>query len=329
MRTLTAAVVVLLALAACSDPAPDPEPPPAPPASGSEAPAGWQRLAPAPSERTEVAAALAGRTIVVAGGYRADGATVPTVELFDLDTGRWSAGPPLPLAVNHAMAATVGGKAHVFGGYTGGNAPATAAYRLDGDRWTALAPLPAARAAGTAVAIGDRVYVAAGIAPGGTLAAEMLVYDAAANRWSTVPGPPTRREHLGGAAAKGLVYTVGGRTSGAGNLGAVEAFDPASGRWEKLPDLPTARGGLAATGVCDSRVVAIGGEELGAGGETFDEVELFEVAERRWFALPGLPTPRHGLGVVAAGSTVYVLAGGPKPGLFVSAATESLPLRGC
>ena len=42
--------------------------------------------------------------------------------------------------------------------------------------------------------------------------------------------------------------------------------------------------------------------------------------------VPDVPTPRHGLGVAAAGRRVYVVAGGPRPGLFVSDANEVLML---
>jgi hypothetical protein len=56
-------------------------------------------------------------------------------------------------------------------------------------------------------------------------------------------------------------------------------------------------------------------------------VFAFDTRTRRWSALPDLPTPRHGLGVVSFGGTVYVIGGGPEPGLHVSAANESLALR--
>ncbi|HEY9457823.1 MAG TPA: kelch repeat-containing protein, partial [Gaiella sp.] len=49
-------------------------------------------------------------------------------------------------------------------------------------------------------------------------------------------------------------------------------------------------------------------------------------ASRRWIRLPDLPTPRHGLGVVALGGRIWVVAGGPEPGLTVSGAVESLPV---
>jgi hypothetical protein len=44
---------------------------------------GWQAGTPLPVARTEVAAALDGNRIVVAGGYLADGSTTARVDLFD------------------------------------------------------------------------------------------------------------------------------------------------------------------------------------------------------------------------------------------------------
>ena len=155
------------------------------------------------------------------------------------------------------------------------------------------------------------------------LAGDTQVYDPAADRWSAAPGLPTPREHLGAAASGGRVYVVGGRTGGlGGNLAAAEVFDPAAGRWSAVADLPTARGGLAATATAGGQVVAVGGEAAA----TFPEAEAFDPASGRWRSLPPLPTPRHGLGVVAVGDVVYVLAGGPRPGLHTSAANEAIDL---
>jgi hypothetical protein len=68
-------------------------------------------------------------------------------------------------------------------------------------------------------------------------------------------------------------------------------------------------------------LVSIGGE---APSGTIRSVYAFDVASRRWRRLADLPTPRHGLGVVALGGRVYAIAGGPRPGLTVSDANESL-----
>jgi hypothetical protein len=65
----------------------------------------------------------------------------------------------------------------------------------------------------------------------------------------------------------------------------------------------------------------VGGE---APGGTLRRAYAYDVAARRWRRLADLPTPRHGLGVVALGGRVRVLAGGPSPGLTVSGANESL-----
>jgi Galactose oxidase, central domain len=70
--------------------------------------------------------------------------------------------------------------------------------------------------------------------------------------------------------------------------------------------------------------VSAGGE---ATGGTIEEVYALDLATTRWRRLPDLPTARHGLGVVHALGRVYVVAGGPTPGLSVSPANEFLPLR--
>jgi hypothetical protein len=319
MRRVSLALLVLLA-AGCSDSRP-PEPDDGTPAPRVTSALAWRTLAPALSERTEVAAAVVGTRIYVIGGYREDGGTVSTVEILDTATGRWERGPDLPVAVNHAMAAAAGGTVYLFGGFQEGGDASAAAYRLDGDVWRPVAAMPQSRGAGTAVSVENTIYVAGGVNAGG-LSRQMLVYDVAADRWSAAPGPPTPREHLGGAGFGGLVYTVGGRAGGQGNFSAFEVFDPGTGQWRKLPDLPTRRGGLAAAATCSGRIVAVGGEA----DATFEEAEVYDVEASTWQALPPLPTPRHGLGVVAIGTSIYTLSGGPRPGLHVANTTEAIDL---
>jgi Galactose oxidase, central domain/Kelch motif len=306
---------------------PSPTSPPATSARSTAAPGGvaWRALGSAPSERTEVTAAAAGADVYLAGGYRGDGGTLPTVQIYDTRHDRWRAGPELPVAVNHAMAATVGGAVDVFGGYRSDGKPSAAAFRLDHGGWRRLADMPEGRAAGTAVAVGGKAYLAGGIGPEG-LARTMLVLDAAANRWSVAPGPPTPREHLGGAAADGKVYTVGGRVRGRGDLDAVEVFDPAAARWTALAPLPTPRGGLGATATANGFVVAAGGEPSSERTTTFAEAEALDIRTGAWRSLPPMPSPRHGLGVAAIGTVVYTLAGGPRPGLHVSSTAEAIDL---
>jgi hypothetical protein len=86
--------------------------------------------------------------------------------------------------------------------------------------------------------------------------------------------------------------------------------------------MPTPRGGLAAAATENGFVVAPGGEAE----TTFEEAEAYDVEAGTWVSLPPLPTPRHGLGVVAVGTTIHVVAGGPEPGLAFSDAHEAIDL---
>jgi hypothetical protein len=172
MRTRPRLISILLAVVVtgCTDPGP-PEG-----SSPQTEPAGvaWRRLADAPSERTEVAAALADGRIVVAGGFAEPDRTVDTVEIYDIEAGTWSTGPPLPQAVNHAMAGTADGEVYVFGGYTAEGPPSDRAFVLRDDRWEEIAAMPEPRAAGGAAAAGDHIHVVGGIGPEGVATTTMV-----------------------------------------------------------------------------------------------------------------------------------------------------------
>ncbi|MGH2690429.1 MAG: Kelch repeat-containing protein [Actinomycetota bacterium] len=274
-----------------------------------------------PTPRTEVAAAVADGSILVAGGF-APGATVPTVEVYDVGADAWSAGPDLPVAVNHAMGASFDGEAYVFGGTLGDGEISDAAFVLRDGAWQPLQPMPEPRTAGGAAVAGGLIYVVGGVGPDG-MAERTLVLDPAAGRWSVTEGLGRSREHMGVAADGDRVFAVGGRAGSLAGFADVEVLDPGTGSWTPLPDLPTPRGGMAAVATSNGYVVAAGGEEEGG---TFDEVEAFDVDAERWLALPPMPTARHGVGVVAVGTTVYVIAGGVDPGLSFSGALEAIDL---
>jgi len=234
----------------------------------------------------------------------------------------WRRLPNLPVGVNHAIAVGAGGRVYVLGGYSESGAILRSVFLFDGRRWRSLPRMPFPRAAAGAGVAGRQIVVAGGVGEGRRLARSALVFDLRTRRWSVVAGP-TPREHLGVTALAGVVYAVGGRTAGLDtNVLHFESFRPGDRSWKRLQPVPDARGG---TGAADGDDLAddAGGEEPGG---TIAEVMVYRVAEGRWVRADDLPTPRHGVGVAALAGRVFVIGGGPEPGLTVSSANEALRL---
>lgn len=269
-----------------------------------------------------------GRFIYVIGGFEAGGRSTAQVERYDISRNRWRLVRPLPVAVNHAAAASYRGDLYVLGGYTDQGAERGGSdgfYRFEPgrNRWARLPSAPTRRGALAVGVIGSRLFAAGGANSADGALRRLEVYDFRNRRWSRGPDMAVAREHLAGAVGDGAFYALAGRAAGQGNFAVVERFLPARRRWQRVPEMRKPRGGIAAARV-GRRIVVVGGEE-GAG--TIREVEAYDPERRRWSRLPDMPTPRHGLGAVALGGRLFTIEGGPSPGLFVSNALEVLNVR--
>ena len=282
-------------------------------------PGEWVPGANAPLPRQQLGVAAADGALWVMGGIT-DNASTPAVERFDIDKGAWSKGPDLPLPLHHEMAVAYKGRVVALGGWlpVGGSLNASTSdrvFQLQGNKWKELPKMPHPRAAGAAAVVGDKIIVFGGQASG-RLVPETDVFDGKA--WTSVAPLGTPRDHLAGAADDKYVYALGGRELSADkNLDTVERFDPVTNAWAPIAPMPTARGDISAA--------SIAGRVLVAGGETpttvFNTVEALDTDSLTWVPGPTMPTPRHGLGLVAAGSTVYAIDGALKPGHSASSPT--------
>jgi N-acetylneuraminic acid mutarotase len=288
-------------------------------AAGGRA-AEWERHAPLPEPRTEVAAGAAAGEIIVAGGFVAGGANSARVDAYSVKNDTWRRLPDLPVSIDHAAAASDNGRVYVVGGYGGDRLPLRTVFVLEGGTWRRLAQLPDGRAAAAAAIAGGRLYVVGGVDGRRSLARVAFALTLGSQQWVRIPGP-TAREHLAAAGSRGRVYAIGGRAAGIDtNATTFEVYDAAARRWRRLATLPEARGGTGAASI-GGRIISVGGEEPAG---TIRTVYAYDVRTGRWSRLADLPTPRHGLGVVAVNDRIWVVAGGPEPGLTVSGAVESL-----
>lgn len=280
----------------------------------------WRQHTPLSDPRSEVAAATVAGEIVVVGGFVATGASSSRVDAYSVAGDSWHRLPDLPVAVDHASAASSGGRIYVAGGYGADRKPLRTAFVLDGDAWRRLPLMPDGRAAAAAAIAHGRLYVVGGRNSRRLLARDAFALTLGGKSWTRIPGPMPR-EHLAAAASRDRVYAIGGRAAGIdSNTTAFQVYDAGARRWQRLAPLPGPRGGTGAAAV-GGRIISVGGEEPAG---TIESVFAYDVRGRRWARLADLPTPRHGLGVIAADNRVWAVAGGPVPGLTVSGAIESL-----
>jgi non-specific serine/threonine protein kinase len=281
----------------------------------------WYRIpSPPGGARQEVAAAVVGGKVYVVGGLVAGGKNTSLVERFDPASETWSRVAALPDGVDHAMAAELGGRLVVMGGFSAraGRAASRSVFVFDAGKWSAGPPMTEARAAGAAVRVGKKIYVVGGIA-GSKHLATTESFDG--STWRSTRTYASSLDHVAAATDGKRIFVAGGRAGGNLEYDTFQVYEPGIAFWSPLRSLPTGRSGLGAAFVNGS-VVVVGGE----GSRIFGEVEAYGYAKAAWRRLPTLRVPRHGIGVVAVGRTIYTFVGGDKPGLAPSAVCEAIDL---
>ncbi|HWL36704.1 MAG TPA: kelch repeat-containing protein [Frankiaceae bacterium] len=292
--------------------------------AGSRPAPRWKTLAAMTEPRHEGAYAVAGGKVYAVGGFVVSLTNSVSVDVYDPKADRWSAGPPIPSAVNHAMSAALGDDVYVAGGYSAVvfGAVNTAFVLRDGT-WLPIAPMPETRAAGAMVAYGGKLWIYGGFTQQGVLATTALVYDPKTGLWSTGQGLPTPREHLTAVTDGRSVWALGGRNGSPDtNTALVERLDVPTGRWYRVPGLLQTRSGHVSALTSTGFLVSAGGEHAGG---VFDSVEAYDTRTGRRLRLPRLAPGRTGFGGVALGSRFLVFSGAGDAGYL--AATEALDLR--
>ncbi len=316
------AVASLLVLSACGSGAAAAPSPPAPPAPVTFTPRVEPPSAPAQSQEQplpvpieETAAAVAGGSLFVMGGFNAAGASLDAVYAFDGKT--WRAGPRLPLPLDHPSAASLDGRLYIAGGHSNGRDSAQL-FRLDGDHWTALAAMHSARGGHALIAAQGHLFALGGNT-GAANVAPAESYDPASNSWSVLPSLPSTRNHVMGFVLGQKVCVAGGRYP---TTARIDCFDTAAGTWTRLPDLPAATSGGGAGTFPGGDVVVVGGQDA---SETriVPQLDRYSPATG-WTQGESMLVPRHGFELALFEGRMWACGGGIAPGLHPVATCTSI-----
>jgi N-acetylneuraminic acid mutarotase len=293
----------------------------------------WKELAPIKNgPRQEGGVAAIGKNIYVVGGMTQ---TIPrgqqsTVEVYDIDSNKWSNAPPMPVAMHHPNVAAANGSLYVLGGLTGSNPNRKTlgnVFRFNPavGRWDELSPMPNGTARGaSAVAVnGNLIYLAGGLQPqdgdvnyGQRVNDLVSSFDTKSEKWSTLPRLPEKRDHVGGAFIGDTLYVVGGRT---GDVFSVKntlfALKTNATEWKTLANMPTGRGGMAVAAI-GTKIYTFSGEGNPAPGsnQVWPDIESYDTTTNKWQKESAMKNPRHGTGGVAVGDTIYIPGGGTAGG---------------
>lgn len=241
--------------------------------------------------------------------------------------GTWKTAAPAPTKRTEVVAAAVGGKIYVVGGF---NEPSLSGLKTlmvsDGveeydpstDRWTSKTSLPIGLHHAGAGVVGDRLYVIGGYTKSFLSVwepvASVYMYQPETDSWKERAPMPTPRGALAVAEYGGKLFAIGGY-DGTGNSAAVEVYDPATNTWNKRAPLPTPRDHLAAATV-GMRLYAIGGRLNRDYGRNLAITEAYDPTADRWTRVTDLPTPRSGITAGVIKGTIYVLGGEAPAGTF-------------
>jgi N-acetylneuraminic acid mutarotase len=293
----------------------------------------WTAGAPMPTSRTEITAAVLEDDIYVIGGFDEFGQVTDIVEVYNIANNTWSrAAAPLPEPLHHTAAASYNGKIYVVGGYTAPWSPTNRLFIYDPiqNRWQEGTPMPTARGALNVNFVNETLYAIGGDSDGPLGSNE--AYDPSSDTWTSKASMPTARHHAGSAVVDGKIFVIGGRVSDSlENISVNEAYDPEQDRWiTDLEAMPSERSGIAAAAVSlvnSSNIYVFGGEEP---SKTFNNNERYDVRTNEWTSERPMQLARHGLAAAVYtedDDKIYVIGGGPHPGLSVSSANEIFHIR--
>jgi hypothetical protein len=277
----------------------------------------WQLGTASPFPVEMVPAAVVGGRIWVVGGLTGPEQSTKKTEFYDPTLHTWGPGPPLPIALSHAMMVGYQQTVWVIGGFvqrgsnpTAGDSARVLILNKNQDGWINGPSLHHARAAGAAAVVGNKIVVVGGrTGDPGKLVTPTEIYNGTS--WHDSTPIPVPGDHVAAASDGTFLYAVGGaKLTSAINTAAVQRFNPATGQWTQLTHLQAAANAVGAA-VVGGQLITFGGSNLGT---VFNTVRAYNLTAKTWSSLPPMPQARQGMGVAVIGNEIYAIDGAAQPG---------------
>jgi N-acetylneuraminic acid mutarotase len=224
----------------------------------------WQSLAVVPDLNNAMASGVYAPNVnklFVFGGARANTTTVVnTTRIYDIATGVWSTGAPMPAVRAFMGSGYHNGKIYLVGGYSIGNVWFDQVWEYDPvlNTWnTSRASMPITMGGPGFGIINGHIYIAGGRKYGSNNLNTLYDYDIAANTWTQRANLLTGVNVPGSAVIGGKLWIFGG-----GNpflaTNVLQVYDRATDTWSSGPYLNQPRSFPAGTDVGNT-AVAVGG----------------------------------------------------------------------
>lgn len=276
-------------------------------------------IAPMTVSRAAHAATLLpdGRALIT-GGFGGGGASLPSAELFDPVTQRFSALAPMAMARSgHSSLLLPSGKVLIAGGYNGSYLrtaelydPATGEFRPTGS-------LTTARSGHVAVLLDNgKVLLAGGVGEGWTFLDSAELYDPTTGTFVPTGRMTVAREsHTANLLRDGRVLITGGhrgRRQAMVLYAAAELYDPATGRFATTGSMATRRHKHDAVTLADGSVLVLGGSDERDERGAYRSAERYDPATGRFSDAGTMHAARYklnGSSVLLRDGTVLLLGG--------------------
>ena len=252
----------------------------------------WTPLAPVPDlnngQASGVYAPNVNKLFVFGGEHVSIATVVNTTRIYDIATGVWSTGAPMPDVRAFMGSGYYNGKIYLVGGYTTGSVDPSFGQVWEYDpvlnTWnTSRMSMPITMGGPGFGIINGHIYIAGGRNLSNTNLNTLYDYDIAANTWTQRANLPTGINVPGSAVIGGKLWVFGGGNPFVGSAALpkkgvfapdttniLQIYDPATNMWSSGPTLNQQRSFPAGTHVGNT-AVAVGGY---TGSTTTTSVEI-------------------------------------------------------